>query len=322
MSDPRVYFPLNEVANIRKFPLGDILDDSVLKHIWITGPWLDTTTGEGVVGVLVNEAISFRYPGIPWLELALGSQLGAVNADIRAHFQPKPHFDIELPLTLRVDGTVLKPLKAGTDQPDTGKKTLDIELGRVRIGIDIDGNFTLDIPSGLTLPRCIIGSTGVILSATNVRWLSPASSSLPSTVTPGFSGLHIEGATIELSNMPIKPGRITMNDVYLGTGGFSGWIAWIDSTLTWSSTGGFSGAAAGEPFGFQGAITKIELVFKQNALTSCEIEGNIFMPYLERIIGLSLGFDGNGSLTAIAGHQHFNWLSQSMLPQQVPQATF
>ena len=71
MSDPRVYFPLNEVANIRKFPLGDILDDSVLKHIWITGPWLDTTTGEGVVGVLVNEAISFKIPGIPWLSLRL-----------------------------------------------------------------------------------------------------------------------------------------------------------------------------------------------------------------------------------------------------------
>ena len=86
--------------------------------------------------------------------------------------------------------------------------------------------------------------------------------------------------------------------------------------------GGFSGVAAGELSGFQGAITKIELVFKQNALTSCEIEGNIFMPYLERIIGLSLGFDGNGSLTAIAWTPTFQLAEPEYAAAEVPQATF
>lgn len=300
MTLSKVYFPLDELAEAGQFPLGDLIDD-VFEHIWITRPSFDETVNEGVIGVFVDQPISFKIPGIPALELALGSMPGGVNADIRARFLPVPHIGIELPLTLRVDASILRPLKAGTNEPDLEKKSLDVALDSVRIGFDTDGHFTIDFPTGVTLPRCMIGSTGVILSVSDVRWLTPNSADLPATTPAGFNGLHFERASVEIRDLPL--GEIEMHEVYIGTGGFSGTVDWIDRSVAWTgsgSSGSFSGIAAGKIFEFKGALTKVEIAFQQNAFTACTIEGNIFAPYLDKVIGLSLGLDGNGGLTAVA----------------------
>ncbi|HWO19262.1 MAG TPA: hypothetical protein VNO30_10815 [Kofleriaceae bacterium] len=296
MTSPEAFFPLHELADPGRLPFGDFLDD-VVKHLWITPPSFDNVTNEGVIGVFVDEEVSFTIPGIPAIELALGSIPGGVDVEIRVRFHPTAGVALELPLTLRVDAEVLRPLKDGTDDPDLAKKTLDIKLGSVRVGFDVEGNFTLDMPSGITLPRCMVGSTGVILSASDIRWLVPGAVGSPS---PSFTGLHIAQTVIQIVNLPIDSGRLSMEDAYIGTGGFSGRVNWTDPSATWNGPDGFSGVLTGDLVGFSGALTKVELAFKQSALTECEIEGNIFVPYLDRVVGLSLGFDGNGAITAIA----------------------
>ncbi|KRH99720.1 hypothetical protein [Curvibacter sp. PAE-UM] len=300
MTSSKIYFPLDDLTKGGQLPLGDLLDE-VLDHIWITSPGFDETTREGVIGVFIDQALSFKVPGIPALELALGSMPGGVNADIRARFLPVPRIGIELPLTLRVDASILRPLKAGTKEPDLEKKTLDVALGSVRIGFDTDGNFTIDMPTGITFPRCMIGSTGVILSVSDLRWLTPDATDLPATAPSGFNGLYFSGATVEVNDLPL--GSIEMRDVYIGTGGFSGTVDWLDRSAAWvgaGNSGSFSGVAAGKIFEFKGALTKVEISIHQNALTACTIEGNIFVPYLDKVMGLSLGFDGSGAITAVA----------------------
>jgi hypothetical protein len=188
------YFPLNELADPGRLPFGEVLDE-VLQHIWIANPSFDDATGEGVVEVLVDQPVEVPIPGVPALTLALGNQPGGVNAELRARFFPAPSFTVELPLTLRVDGSVLRPLKPDTIDPDPERKTLDITLGSVRVGYDLDGGFILDLPGGLTLPRCMIGTTGVILSATNVRWLWPGAANIP-------AGTAACSSTARRSNSP------------------------------------------------------------------------------------------------------------------------
>ena len=53
-------------------------------------------------------------------------------------------------LTLRVDAEILRPLKPGTTEPDLSRKTLDITLGSVEVGIDTNGHFTFDVPVGIS----------------------------------------------------------------------------------------------------------------------------------------------------------------------------
>ena len=293
------YFPLDELADAGRLPFGELLDE-VLQHIWIANPGYDEVTDQGMVEVLIDEPVEVPVPGVPALTLALGDQPGGVNAELRARFLPSLAFTVELPLTLRVDGSVLRPLKPGTHEPDPGRKTLDITLGSVRVGYDADGGFILDTPGGLTLPRCMIGTTGVILSASDVRWLTPGSPNLPASVPPDFTGLHIDGASIELADLPVDPGKIEMTDVYLGTGGFSGAVSWTDTTVRWTGTA-FQGIAAGGLLGFSGALTRVELSFRQNALTGCDIRGDVFLPYLERRIGLDLAIDGRGGFSVATG---------------------
>jgi hypothetical protein len=293
------FFPLDELAEAGSLPFGELLDE-VLGHIWVGGPSYDASTDEGVVEVLVDQAVEVPVPGVPALALALGDQPGGVNAELRVRFEPSVSFTAELPLTLRVDGSVLRPLKPGTKDPDPDRKTLDITLGSVRVGYGLDGGFLLDIPKGLTLPRCMIGTTGVILSATNVRWLTPASTNLPPSAPSGFIGLHFDGASIEVVDLPVDPGKISMSDVYLGTGGFSGTVAWTDPSLSWDGAE-FQGVATGGLFGFEGALTKVELGFKQSALTACDIQADLYVPYLEKRVGLDLALDGRGGVSAAAG---------------------
>ena len=59
--------------------------------------------------------------------------------------------------------------------------------------------------------------------------------------------------------------------------------------------------AAGGLLGFSGALTRVELSFRQNALTGCDIRGDVFLPYLERRIGLDLAIDGRGGFSVATG---------------------
>jgi hypothetical protein len=301
MSSTHAYYPLAELAERGRLPLGDLLDE-ILPHIWITLPAYDTARDEVSIEVFIDQPVGFKVPGIPVLELALGSVAGGVNAILRSRRTPTTSISIELPLTLRVDAEILRPLQPNSVKPDLTRKTLDISLGSARVGFDVDGHFILDVIGGITLPRCMIGTTGVILSATNVRWLTPNAFNLPATMPPGFTGLHFEGATIEMSELPI--GELAMRDVFLGTGGFSGKVEWSDDNLTWDPTAGNGGAFDGllvtELGGFDGGLKKIGIEFKQSALVGCEIEGCIYAPYVKKVIGLDLGLDGDGGFTAIA----------------------
>jgi hypothetical protein len=300
MSGPHVYYPLDEIVDPGMLPFGDLLDE-VLAHIWIANPSYDPATTQGVVDVLVDKAVEIPVPGVSALTLALGDQVGAVDATLRARFTPAPAFSVEVPLTLRVDSSVLRPMKGPTgDDVDPDRATLDITLGVVRVGFDADGGFILDLPAGLTLPRCMIGSTGVIVSAKNVRWLYPGAPNLPATVPPGFSGLHLDDATVEITSLPVDLGQVELTDAYLGTGGFSGTVAWSDPTLSWDGSE-FQGIAAGELFGFAGALHTVGLTFRQNALTGCDIQGDVYLPYLEKRIGVDLALDGRGGISAMAG---------------------
>lgn len=292
------YYPLDELAEPASLPFGELLDE-VLAHVWIATPSYDVAMQEGVIDILVDQPLEVQVPGIPALTLALGDKAHAVNAEVRVRFAPAMSITVELPITLRVDASVLRPLKEGTDDPDPDKATLDVKLGSLRVGYSFEGTFILDLPGGLTLPRCMIGSTGVILAAGDVRWLTPESPKLPDSVPGHFTGLHIATASIELAGLPVDPGKIEMTDVYLGTGGFSGAVSWTDDVHWTGST--FDGIAAGDLLGFSGALTKVELSFRQSALTGCEIRGDVFIPYLDKRIGLDLGIDGRGGFTVAAG---------------------
>ncbi|MBO0754260.1 MAG: hypothetical protein J2P54_00230 [Bradyrhizobiaceae bacterium] len=305
MTKPRVYRPLNELVPVEGLPFGDVLEEAA-GHIWLANPAYNPITSEATVGLFIDQEVAATLPGLPALSIALGSVHGGVDFDIHARFQAPAYIGVELPLTLRVDAEILRPLMADSVEPDLSKKTLDIALGSVELGIDTEGNLKFDVPAGIRVPRCMIGATGIVITIGLLRWLTPSIGELPANTPPGFTGVYFDDVQLELPALSVPVGKLTLDDVFIGTGGFSGKVAWSDPNLTWNPKGGtnndgaFEGTLVAQLGGFDGALKRIAIEFKQNALFACEIEGCIYAPYIKRVIGLDLGLDGNGGFTAIA----------------------
>lgn len=296
----QLLLPLTEWLSREEWPLADLLPED-LQDVYLTPPQLDST-GEAVIGILLTKGLSLRIPGLDILTLAFGPA-GATEFDLALRMSPF-RLRAHVPAVLRVNANILRPLREGTKEPDLEASALDIDLGGIDFKIE-GGGPELDLSGVVAIPRCMVGTTGVILEIGKLRWLTPSTpqDQRPTNTPPGFTGLYLDDVTVEIPQLPAAAGALRMDDVFLGTGGFSGKISRPGLALGWED-GDFTGEIHGELFGFKGGISSLAVEFRQNALVSCEIEGDIFVPYLDRRVGLTLGLDGSGGLTATAGRPH------------------
>jgi len=110
---------------------------------------------------------------------------------------PEPRATLEeMPLTLRVDGAVLRPMLSLTEVDETAPG-VDIPLGSVAVHVDTEG-FHVDANVSATVPLCMIAESGVLVEATGVRPLLGFAADLPAGVEPGFRGVHIGEARVHL----------------------------------------------------------------------------------------------------------------------------
>ena len=262
----------------------------------------------GITAVVADELV-LGIPGLDAVKLVIGGFGGATVLRIEAAFSGTPEsaaFRIaieDVPLTLRVDSDILRPLVGASDDPDPDAESLDVVVGDVTLEIT-EAGVNLGFDADLKIPRCMIGSSGIILTVDQARWIAPGADDLPANTPDNFTGLFLDGAKVEFAALGI--GDVSMDDVFIGTSGFSGKVMWSDDDLTWNPAGGangdgaFEGVLAVELAGFDGGLSKFEVEFRQNALVGCAIAGCIYAPYIERVIGLDIGLDGNGAFTAIA----------------------
>jgi len=259
------------------------------------------------ITAVIPDELVLGIPGLDVVKLVIGGTNGATVLRVEASFAGAPSgaaFRIamrEVPLTLRVSADILRPLKGTSDEPDPEAKSLDVVCGEIEFAIT-DAGVELGLDADLQIPRCMIGSSGIILTVGSARWVTPATDT-PSRGTPTqFTGLYFDDAKIEFAKLGI--GDVRMDDVFIGNTGFSGKVEWSDDDLTWDPTAGnggaFDGVLVAELGGFDGGMQRIGIEFKQSALVGCEIEGCIYAPYIKKVIGLDFGLDGDGGFTAIA----------------------
>jgi uncharacterized protein DUF6603 len=308
----KTIYPLSKLIDPATFPV-DILETGPVSELFdkinFTDPLLEFSERgfrAGVV-VVIDEEFAVSVPGLDSVAIVIGGGGGLSAARVEAIVGDEPSgppFRIglkEIAVALRVSADILRPLKPGTDEPDLDAETFDITLGEIDIQFDSEGNLDFEIGGGISVPRCMVGSTGVLLTIGSLRWLTSATADLPPSTPAGFTGVYFDDVIVEMPQLDSPVGAIGMDDVFLGTGGFSGIISRPGLTLAWDGENeDFTGDIHGELFGFKGGVTAMSVEFRQNALVACDITGDIFVPYLNKRIGLSLGLDGAGSLTATA----------------------
>ena len=301
MSTTEYLIPFSEWYTDEDLPFAGIVTD-LLPDLLIT-PVVGTVAGLRL-GFYVGEAIEFRIGGLDDVRLVIAG--GALGTILRFDVGLDPFsITLRVPITLRVASTIFREVDT-SNKPINNDPFCDVDLGEIDVSIDIDGHLNFDIGAA-SLPRCMIGTSGVVVEIGALKWLTPSTPSVnrPPNTPSGFTGLYLDDVEVEITGLPKGVNALRLDDGFIGTGGFSGKITNPNLNLDWdTASGNFTGALHGELFGFKGGLSSVGVEFRQNALVGCDIAGDVYVPWVEKVIGLELGITGSGTISALARVPH------------------
>src|ERR1044072_1837163 len=227
---------------------------------------------------------SFELVGISGLAVVLGGTGGITEIPLSVTVDTADNFAfVEASLTANVSfrfpATWLKPMmKSGVDWvEDTSVPYREIVY---------DGTLLID-PNGISfqgtnsfsLPPSMIGETGVIIEATDVR-IVLSDADIPAGAPSGFTrGVYFESATLSMQDPDFPVQGITVSEAFVGSGGFT---AHVDADLS------LSGSLAGFDF----TLTHFGVDFEQNALTGSRIAGTVTVPFFDSPLEVELALSG------------------------------
>jgi hypothetical protein len=222
-----------------------------------------------------------------WTELTFAIRLTSEEFTFRI---------VDVSTELRVDQSLLR--QPGTDLPAAIGLRGDLVLAS---GSE---NVTFEPKAEFALPRCEIGSTGIVVSAANVV-LDPSTVESPQEILDAgfdasFVGAYFRGATVEFplqrvnDDGSVSEDRVTIElaNAVLGTGGVSGAFSTSDLGIHASL------------LGFDFVVDDIAIDIRQNALVEARLSGALTIPFFKSEDGgpltvqvdASLGLDGDWSV--------------------------
>ncbi|MFC0514548.1 hypothetical protein ACFFGT_10060 [Mucilaginibacter angelicae] len=217
-----------------------------------------------------------------------------------------PHVKATLTLSAGIEfpTNVLQPVTA-TGVPIAGTKSL-FRFGEATLYVDSDAGIGYNaLLSGSLIPEYNqIGNTGLIISFTNAKLDLSRKTNIPEADAagygPDFVGLYVQHAGVIFGKFgkddPTHPSAaITADNLLIGTGGVSGTLKLVDNGLLHRKLGDFSVK-----------LDEFVIVFRQNAITNCDIKGELSFSKLKNtdgtdaVIGIEVLIKDNGdfSLTA------------------------
>lgn len=211
-------------------------------------------------------------------------------------------------LSLRFDPSILKPAAFNEGDP-VGEFVEILVTGSFRINSSFD--ISVEGFDAVKLTPAMIGDSGVIVAANDVKFDLSRTTALPEVTAAGFDesfiGVFIGEAKVSLpKGLPeLTPEDLILKKCVIGSGGVSGELH-ADYTHEQRSfdpqTKTFSGKGAGDFFGLPFCIDSVDIVFKQNALKESKIAGQIMLPYFDKRLAVEIGIDLNGAFAVkVAG---------------------
>jgi len=258
----------------------------------------------------IIDDITMDLPLIPGLSLALFNNSDFTEFDFELEYLTDS-FSVSLKslsVSLRIQTDLLKRMEKVGDgfvevpaDPLTGEpQPVEIMLEGADLSVNSNGEFTFiaaDETLALTLLPFMIAESGVIVDVQSLHLILSAATaeSLPETIDPTWRGVYLEQATIHLSEglNNILPDDVTLQDFFIGSGGFCGrvagnWEADRDNPFDEKS---------GDIFGFRFRTTNVEIEFKQNAIVAGSIAGYLQVPFFEKELEVEVGLTNDGGFT-------------------------
>jgi hypothetical protein len=287
--------PLSELLSAAAIPTDDVeLDrssDDFLSSLFFTDASLQAVEN-GILGrvVLVVPGELVVSPFGDVVGLVIGGVGGSTvfEAEVRLKsVQDGFVFQITLidvPIALRVSPSVLKPLKPGTSEVDDGQ--VEITLGAISITLASDRSIEMSWSGTPSIPRCMLGDSGVIVSAGAIGWVTPETEVLPDHTPPQFLGLYLDDVVVELTALKLDSNpTFRLDYAFIGRGGFTGKIDVNGLNLT--------GSLGSMAFTLQ----RLSLTITQNAFEETSIGGSIVLPFFDDRLDVEIGLSMDGGFS-------------------------
>ena len=188
--------------------------------------------------------------------------------------------------------------------PDTDAagqiRQAEISLTGVGLAIDGDGDIEVTLQGGapaLSLGAVQIGDSGVVIEVDGLRPYLSEKQTPPAGAPPGFRGVALESVEVHLPpdlDVPIVPADIELEDLVVGTGGFSGTVRGNWTPTYDEQAKEFTGNGAGSLFSIPFALESLEFSFAQNSPTGAAISGAVVLPFFDQPLGVDLALASDG----------------------------
>lgn len=252
--------------------------------------------------VVAGEA-SIGLPGLNGFAIVFGNSEGGATL-INASFSLfKGAFSAELDdvtIALRFPPSILKPVAESPDA--TAPPYAQVEIHGT---VSLDENFDLHLEGfdSLSLKPVMIGNSGIIISAEEVKLDFSRTATLPEIADAGFDesfiGVYIGEATVKLpEGFPaLAPEDLVLRNCAIGSGGVSGKLEANYSPTYKKENKTFTGRGAGDLFGIPFGLKRMALELKQNAFQEAEIVGELLLPFFDEPVEVEIGIDIDGGLS-------------------------
>lgn len=278
-------------------PLAPLLD-----RLFFTdyAPIIDRDGVGVIIELVVAGEATFSLPGLEGVSFVVGDTgTGATllsasffvdTKGLRANLN-------DLTMAVRFPPAILKPVPESPGASVSAHAQIEVEGG-----LSIDENFDIHIEGfdALRLKPAMIGDSGVVISAENVKLDLSRTTALTEVITAGFDesflGVFIGEAKVKLpEGLPeLAPETLILRNAAIGSGGVSGRLKAHYSFEFDSSSKTFTGGGAGELFGIPFGVSHVVLDLKQNSFKEFKIDGQLLLPFFDKRVNVEVGLDLDG----------------------------
>lgn len=278
----------------------ELPDVEAFEHIWMEPLNVQTDPDITVATALLFEAsLELGIPGLDAVKLVIAPMGTATSFMLRFESAPVPSISlVSVPIALRLRSELLKPARQGAPdadgvrawEVDPTREFVDIQIASVTLKFDFNGNIWLQAGASINLPPILIGDSGVAIEAQDIGLYFDTTAPPPGKPA-GWKGVYIAHCVAHLpAGLSGSVGTLSIDDAYIGNGGFSGTAA-VD----------FAPAISATLFGMTVSLEHVGLTFVQNALTGSEIRGTLTLPFFDSAIAISVAIGLEGSLSVAIG---------------------
>ena len=234
------------------------------------------------LSLIFDGQVGFDLPGGFAIKMGRGDGVTPLTFGLRASTAGVRITVEQLAVVLAIPPSLLRPAPPG----DGSTTPANVELVLAgEVIFDENRNLRVEGFDSVSLPRSFVGSTSIVVSATDVS-------------IDTAHGLMLREAIIELpKDLPqLAPEELVLDNAVIGPAGVSGKLTAVYTPQFDAPNKQFTGNGSGKLAGVPFAFSSISIELRDNSLVSGSLAGQLLLPFFDHPVGVTIALHADGSI--------------------------